>query len=363
MRRTWRRIPAATKRRPTISTASSCGSTSASASGLSSTGTSTAASGNGASMPTGRSSRMASRRSMTRGATRSRYVKFSMSVDQDGDRYGFIRAMKGPQDAINQHRSKAMHIMNTRQGWGRKGVFEDTERARRELARPDGWLLEPNGEQGKDWGVLTQDQDFLKQTQYFQDAKEEIENYGPSPAIVGTNVNQRSGRALAMMQQNGIAELGPFLGTIATGSLRHIGRSGTPAAHIGRASGISASRTTRKSPALSRSTNCRSGRPACRRSSTSWRARRGYHPGRRPGYHERHGRRERRSDGAGAGRDGPERRKGSQGADHRDKRAAEGGQDRLTKMMNQPRARRRFRRSRSSLRMAPRRSRTRGRAP
>lgn len=146
-----------------------------------------------------------------RGATRSRYVKFSMSVDQDGDRYGFIRAMKGPQDAINQHRSKAMHIMNTRQGWGRKGVFEDTERARRELARPDGWL-EPNGEQGKDWGVLTQDQDFLKQTQYFQDAKEEIENYGPSPAIVGTNVNQRSGRALAMMQQNGIAELGPFLG-------------------------------------------------------------------------------------------------------------------------------------------------------
>ena len=79
-----------------------------------------------------------------------------------------------------------------------------------ELARPDGWL-EPNGIKDQDWGVLTQDQEFLKQTQYFQDAKEEIENYGPSPAIVGTNVNQRSGRALAMMQQNGIAELGPFL--------------------------------------------------------------------------------------------------------------------------------------------------------
>ena len=142
--------------------------------------------------------------------TRSRYIKFACSVDEYGDRYGFVRNMKGPQDAINQHRSKAMHIMNTRQGWARQGVFSDTEKARKELARPDGWL-EPNGIKDQDWGVLTQDQDFLKQTQYFQDAKEEIENYGPSPAIVGTNVNQRSGRALAMMQQNGIAELGPFL--------------------------------------------------------------------------------------------------------------------------------------------------------
>lgn len=142
--------------------------------------------------------------------TRSRYIKFACSVDETGDRYGFVRNMKGPQDAINQHRSKAMHIMNTRQGWARQGVFSDTEKARKELARPDGWL-EPQGEMGKDWGVITQDQEFLKQSQYFQDAKEEIENYGPSPAIVGTNVNQRSGRALAMMQQNGIAELGPFL--------------------------------------------------------------------------------------------------------------------------------------------------------
>lgn len=142
--------------------------------------------------------------------TRSRYIKFACAVDELGDRYGFVRNMKGPQDAINQHRSKAMHIMNTRQGWARQGVFSDTEKARKELARPDGWL-EPNGIKDQDWGVLTQDQEFLKQTQYFQDAKEEIENYGPSPAIVGTNVNQRSGRALAMMQQNGIAELGPFL--------------------------------------------------------------------------------------------------------------------------------------------------------
>ncbi|MBS1725038.1 MAG: hypothetical protein JSS66_19025 [Armatimonadetes bacterium] len=143
--------------------------------------------------------------------TRSRYVKFSAGVDQDGDRYGFVRIMKGPQDAINQHRSKAMHIMNTRQVIARQGAFTDTEKARREIARPDGFV-EYNG-QKDDIQIVTGDQEFLKQTQYFQDAREEIENYGPSPAIVGTGINQRSGRALAMMQQNGIAELGPFLGS------------------------------------------------------------------------------------------------------------------------------------------------------
>ncbi len=141
--------------------------------------------------------------------TRSRYVKFAYSVDPDGQRYGLMRNLKGPQDAINQHRSKSMHIMNTRQIFARRGVFGDVEKARKEAARPDGFL-EYDGDKN-DFSIEQPNQEFLQQTQYFQDAKEEIENYGPSPAIVGTNVSQRSGRALAMMQQNGIAELGPFL--------------------------------------------------------------------------------------------------------------------------------------------------------
>lgn len=141
--------------------------------------------------------------------TRSRYIKFACAVDEFGDRYGFVRNMKGPQDAINQHRSKAMHIMNTRQVFARRGVFSDVELARKEIARPDGFV-QYDGDRN-DFSIEQPAQEFLQQTQYFQDAKEEIENYGPSPAIVGTNVNQRSGRALAMMQQNGIAELGPFL--------------------------------------------------------------------------------------------------------------------------------------------------------
>ena len=100
--------------------------------------------------------------------TRSRYVKFAYSVDPDGQRYGLMRNLKGPQDAINQHRSKAMHIMNTRQIFARRGVFPDVEKARKEAARPDGFL-EYDGNPDE-FRIEQPNQEFLQQTQYFQDA-------------------------------------------------------------------------------------------------------------------------------------------------------------------------------------------------
>lgn len=144
-----------------------------------------------------------------RGASIPRYIAWSNQVDQDGDRYGFVRRLKGPQDAINQHRSKAMHIMNTRQIFARQGVFLDVEKARKEAARPDGFV-EFNGTKDE-WSIEQPAQEFLQQTQYFEDAKNEIEQFGPTPALLGT-VDARSGRALAMLQQAGLAEIGPFNG-------------------------------------------------------------------------------------------------------------------------------------------------------
>ena len=50
-----------------------------------------------------------------RGMSISKYNAFANMIDIDGDHYGFVRRLRGPQDAMNQHRSKAIHIMNTRQ--------------------------------------------------------------------------------------------------------------------------------------------------------------------------------------------------------------------------------------------------------
>jgi hypothetical protein len=147
-----------------------------------------------------------------------RYVAWSNNVDHDGDRYGFVRRLKGPQDAINQHRSKAIYIMNTRQLVARRGSFGDIEKARREIARPDG-VIEFDG-QPDDFRIEQGAQEFLQQTQYFEDAKQEIENFGPSPALVDAKAQASSGRALAMLQQNGLAEIGPFLGNYRAWKMR-----------------------------------------------------------------------------------------------------------------------------------------------
>jgi hypothetical protein len=148
-----------------------------------------------------------------KGKTISRYDAFAVHVDGIGDHYGFVRNLIGPQDAMNQHRSKSVHIMNTRQLKVNRraigGDQPDIETLRREAARPDGVMLydgDPN-----DVEVLEGQQEFIRQTQYYQDAKDEIEQFGPNPQLMGAQPSDQSGRAFAMMQQTGIAELGPFL--------------------------------------------------------------------------------------------------------------------------------------------------------
>jgi hypothetical protein len=54
-------------------------------------------------------------------------------------------------------------------------------------------------------------QDFKGQLEMLQEAKNEIENFGPNPALIGQGLEDSSGRAIQLLQQAGIAELGPYL--------------------------------------------------------------------------------------------------------------------------------------------------------
>ena len=143
-----------------------------------------------------------------RGKSISKFFAFANQIDADGDHYGFVRRLKGPQDAMNQHRSKSIHIMNTRQLKIKEGAVDDIEVSRREGARPDGVLVYHGDE--KDLQVLQPDQEFLQQTKYYEDAKAEIDNFGPNQQLMMMGQNT-SGRAYNMSQQAGLAELGPFL--------------------------------------------------------------------------------------------------------------------------------------------------------
>ena len=141
--------------------------------------------------------------------------KFEMmgyDVDHDGDRYAAHRDLKGPQDEVNQRRSKALHQQNSRKVIADLGAVDDVEVARRELARVDGWVVKNPGKE-----IITEDQQANTVVQgnltMLEEAKNEIDSYGPNPALIGTEVSPESGRAIKLLQAAGIAELGTYIQT------------------------------------------------------------------------------------------------------------------------------------------------------
>jgi hypothetical protein len=143
----------------------------------------------------------------------SRFVMFSAAVDHDGDRYGFTRNLKGPQDEINARRSKALHISNVTRLTIQKGAVDDVETTRREAARPDGVVEFNPGFDPPQPADKTGD--LKAQLDLLQDARYEIDSFANiSPAILsGSDSAQdaHSGVAINLLQKAGIAEIGTFL--------------------------------------------------------------------------------------------------------------------------------------------------------
>ena len=105
-----------------------------------------------------------------KGKPASSFYMFSRAVDHDGDRYGDVRNMKGPQDALNAGKSKTLHLANTKLIQSEKGAVDDVEVARREVTRPDGWL-ETNP--GKQFSIVDTKPDLAAFVQFTEDAKQE----------------------------------------------------------------------------------------------------------------------------------------------------------------------------------------------
>lgn len=146
-----------------------------------------------------------------RGNTMSRFLMFSAMVDHDGDRYGFVRTLKGPQDETNQRRSKALFMSNARRLILQKGSVDNVELARREYARPDGVVeVNPGFEPPK---PEDQSADLAQQLALVQDARQEIDSFvNINPAILAQSTqDEHSGVAINLLQKAGVAELGSFL--------------------------------------------------------------------------------------------------------------------------------------------------------
>jgi hypothetical protein len=144
-----------------------------------------------------------------KGKTECKYIMYSANIDHEGDRYGFVRNMRSSQDEINQRRSKGLHQLNSRRIIIHKGSGDDIEKIRKEAARPDG-VIEYVNEQPQ-FDDSSKNAELQGQLAFLEDAKNEIENYGFNPALIGQGVDKLSGRAMQIQQQAGIAELGPYL--------------------------------------------------------------------------------------------------------------------------------------------------------
>jgi hypothetical protein len=145
-----------------------------------------------------------------KGKSFCKFVMFSANVDQDGDRYGFVRQFKSAQDEINQRRSKAMHIMNSRRIIAEDGAFDDIEKARIEAVRPDGVVIRNKGFEAE-FDDNSKLQDLEANLKFYQEAKGELDSYGPNLSLIGETGANLSGRAISLQQQAGIAQLGPFM--------------------------------------------------------------------------------------------------------------------------------------------------------
>lgn len=152
-----------------------------------------------------------------RGKSISKFLMFSAAVDHDGDRYGFVRNMKSPQDEVNHMSSKRLHLIGAKTVVLDEGAVKDVEVLRREVNRSDGTVVK---NKGFDLDVTDRSNDFAAITKMMDDSLQEIENTGPNPALMGTGVQNKSGRAINLLQQAGIAELGPFIASYEAWELR-----------------------------------------------------------------------------------------------------------------------------------------------
>lgn len=132
----------------------------------------------------------------------------SAFVDRENNRYGLCRQMISPQDEINKRRSKALHRTTMRQVIAERGAVDDVDAARRELAKPDGYI-EKNP--GFEFELLPNGDQLSAELQLLQDAKNDIELIGPNAVMQGQGAETASGKAKQLDSMGGQIEITPLV--------------------------------------------------------------------------------------------------------------------------------------------------------
>lgn len=116
--------------------------------------------------------------------------------------YGVVKAAVDPQKEVNKRRQKALHLLNTKGVIADPDVFENPERVRQEISRPDYFLM-------KDGEGVVDIQDNLSlseaQNRVLLQSMNDIESVtGIYNELLGQQTNATSGAAIQRRQQSAV---------------------------------------------------------------------------------------------------------------------------------------------------------------
>lgn len=138
------------------------------------------------------------------GETSCPIILQALYVDREGNRYGAVKRYKDLQDEINKRRSKSLHLLSVNQALAEKGAVDNVELARKELAKPDGFVEYTPGMKLE----VRENADLAEgQFKLLQEAQLALSATGPNEALLGTT-GDLSGRAKQLDQQGGLITLG-----------------------------------------------------------------------------------------------------------------------------------------------------------
>jgi hypothetical protein len=141
-----------------------------------------------------------------KGKAACRLIMQSAYVDRENKRFGIVRDLISPQDEINKRRSKALHLLSVRQVIAEKGAVADVDDARREVAKPDGYVEVRPGLKFE----IAQTADLADgQMKLLEHATQEMQASGPNASLMGTDSKELSGRAILANQAGGQAQNEP----------------------------------------------------------------------------------------------------------------------------------------------------------
>lgn len=138
----------------------------------------------------------------------------SAYIDRNNQRYGEVKGFIDQQDEINHRRSKALHLLSSRQTMARTGAIQDVAALKRELAKPDGHV-QVNGDKG-DFEILQTSDMLTAQIEFYQDSKAEMDATSFNAQLAGERQSgDLSGKAIDKLQSAGAMEINGLYNGIA----------------------------------------------------------------------------------------------------------------------------------------------------